>query len=134
MGETNYDFSCWVIKYDGTKIYGRVYQKDSLKNEDNMIVPLLWNHIHDDPSMVLGSAILKHRDDGIYAYCTLHDIPVKEDAIKLIKDRGSVALSPFVNQLKYDGNIITHGIIREVSLVLERVDQNELYYPVLKEE
>lgn len=131
----DYDFSCWVVKYDGSRVHGRIYQKDSLKNNDNIFVPLCWNHNHFDSNNVLGTALLEHRDgDGVYAYCRLNDGPYLENIIKLLKDRGMLALSPFVNQIKYNGNIIMCGSIREVSLVPERVDKNELYYPVLKED
>ena len=133
----SYDFSGWVIKYGGPPIYGKVYRKGSLKNNSDRIVPLLWNHNHYDLSQVLGKALLEHRDEGVYAYCTLDgnlDTSTKEDTIKLIRDRGSVSLSPYLNHIKYDGRtVITHGVIREVSLVPERIDRSELYYPVLKE-
>lgn len=130
----HYDFSCWVIKYGCVSIYGKTYQKDSLKSSGGTIVPLLWNHQHNGPFNVLGHALLENRDDGIYAYCTLYDIlDQKDTVIQLIKDRGSVSLSPFIVQVEYDGNSIVHGIIREVSLVLCRIDPDESYYPVMKQ-
>lgn len=133
MKEKTYNFSCWVIKYDGRSICERVYKKNSLNSNDKITVPLCWNHNHFDPSQVLGTAILESRDDGIYAYCTLNDNPNKEDIIKLLKDRGAVSISPFVSNIKYNGNLIVSGVIREVSLVLCRIDPDEDYYPVLKE-
>lgn len=135
MLDTNkehYDFSCWVIKYGCISILGKTYQKDSLKSSDGLIVPLLWQHQHNDPMLVLGHALLENRDEGIYAYCTLSDNPTNEITIQLIRDRGSVSLSPFITQVKTDEKSITHGMIREVSLVLARIDPDESYYPVMK--
>lgn len=132
-----YDFSCWVIKYDRVSVRGLIYQKDSLKNNDNIVVPLCWNHDHYSSNNVLGSVLLEHREgEGIYAYCTLWDNrPIfKENVIKLLRDKGSVALSPFISRVKYDKNYVTSGVIQEVSLVPERIDPDECYYPVLKEE
>ena len=134
MYKSTCDFSCWVLKYDGRSIYGRIYQKDSLKNNDNILVPLCWDHIHYDPSSILGSALLEDRGDGIYVYCWLNNEDKKEDVMNLIRGKGTVSISPFVNSIKYDGHIITSGTIREVSLVVSRIDDNELYYPVINKE
>ena len=127
-----YDFSCWVIKYNRISINGKSYQKDSLKNNDGMTtVPLLWNHDHSGSASVLGRALLENRDDGIYVYCTLFDGPCRETVMELLQDKGLLSISPFITQVAYIGDYIVHGFIREVSLVLERVDPDESYYPVL---
>lgn len=130
----DYDFSCWVIKYNGALVFNRIYQNGSISNSDGCVIPLLWDHRHDDPDMVLGRAVLENRDGGVYCYCTLYDTPLKTTTLDLIKDRGSVAISPFVNQIKCDGNTIVSGLIGEVSLVYARIDPDEDYYPVLKSE
>lgn len=132
-----HDFECWLLKYNGAIIYGRVYQKGAIKITDSLRVPLLWNHMHNDPTKVLGYAMLEEREEGIYVYGTLYDNAYynskKETVIKLIHDRGSISVSPHVFQIKYDGNVITSGVIREVSLVPARIDPDESYYPVLKD-
>lgn len=132
--KTTYDFSCWVLKYNGVSVYGRIYQKDSLKNNNEILVPLCWNHDHNNPDSILGEAILEHRDgEGVYAYCTIHNKPIKEDIIKLIRD-GDCMLSLYINRIKYDGNIITDAAILDVSLVPARIDPDEAYYPVLRDD
>lgn len=130
--EERYDFSCWVVKYGRISINGKAYQKDSLKNNAGMTVPLFWNHNHSEPYMCLGYALLEHREDGVFAYCTLNDTAIKESVIQLIWNRGSVSLSPFITQVKTDEKSILYGIIREVSLVAARVDPDESYYPVIR--
>lgn len=130
----NFDFSCWVIKYGRISIRGMTYKKDSLKNNSNQMVPLCWNHKHNDPSSVIGHALLENREDGVFAYCTLVDSPIKETIIQLIRDRGTVSLSPYINGVKIEGKYIADGIIREVSLVPVRIDQDESYYPVMKQD
>ena len=129
------DFSCWVIKYDTVSIYNKRYRKGSIRNPDDTLVALLWNHIHNDPSSVLGIALLEHREDGIFAYCTLHDTPYKEGVLKELQyNRGSLSLSPYVSRVEMGKDYINKGTIVEVSLVFERVDPGEAYYPVLREE
>lgn len=127
-----YDFSCWVIKYGRISIREKVYQKDSLKNNAGMTVPLIWEHDHSDPLYHIGSALLENREGGIFAYCTLNNGPHKEAIIRILRDRGSVSLSPFITNVKTDEKSILYGIIREVSLVLARVDQDESYYPIMR--
>jgi hypothetical protein len=129
-----YDFSCWVIKYEGKSICGKIYQKDSLKNSDGVTVPLLWNHQHNELESVLGYAILESRDEGIYAYCTLYNIPAAGIAKDMITDRGSVSLSPYIKHVKFEGKYIVNGTIAEVSLVLARIDPDEAYYPIMRKD
>ena len=128
----NHDFGCWVIKYDHSNHNGRYYREGSLKDNDGSIVPLVWNHEHDKPDMVLGHALLNHSKNGIYTYGTLTG-PNVEITKELLRDRGSVSLSPYIVKYEIEDNQIVGGIIREVSLVPVRIDQNEIYYPVLKE-
>lgn len=129
----HFDFSCWVIKYSISSVRGMTYQRDSLKSSDGAIVPLLWNHNHVDSESLMGHALLEHREDGVYAYCTVNEFPVKEYVTQLIRDKGSVSLSPYITQAKFNEKLISHGIIKEVSLVLARVDPDEAYYPTMKE-
>ena len=128
----NYDFSGWVIKYDHSNSYGRTYRKDCLKDNNDMIVPLCWNHDHRSAESLLGNVLLGHSDDGVFAYGKLNTNRVGGLAEDLIKNR-SVFLSPYINKLKMDGNVVLSGVIREVSLVMVRIDPDECYRPVWKE-
>lgn len=125
-----FDFCCWVIKYGCVSINGKAYKKDSLKSSDGLTVPLLWNHQHDHSSALLGQVLLENRENGVYAYCTLYDVPDIEAINRLIQNRGSISLSPFITQVETDEKFITHGLIREVSLVFMRCDPDESYYPI----
>lgn len=127
----HYDFGCWVIKYDCVSILGKRYRKDSLNNNDGVVVPLLWNHEHSDPTSVLGLALLENRGDGIYVYCTLFDTPHRKTVEELLQNKGLLSISPFITGVDYLGDYIVNGFIREVSLVRERVDPDESYYPIL---
>lgn len=130
----NCDFSCWVVKYDPVRIPGRIYQKDSLKWIDGKTVPLLVNHDHNNMDSLIGTALLENRAEGVYAYCILSDTPFKEAIIDTIRNRRSVFLSPFINQVKRSGDFIEYGVIKEVSLVRLRIDPDGWYCPVMKQD
>lgn len=113
-----YDFSGWATKNNLLCSDGRTIMKDAFKDNDGMVVPLVWNHQHNDPDHVLGHALLENRDEGVYAYCTLNDTEAGRNA-KLIVQHGDVSeLSIYANKLKQIGGNVMHGTIREVSLVL----------------
>lgn len=128
----NYDFSCYVVKYDQVSINGKRYQKDSLDVNNGIVVPLMWNHNHNDPTSVLGRALLENRDDGLYCYCEFIDSETTKIAKELIQDKGLLSISPCIANVAYLGNYIVCGSIREVSLVYDRVDRDESYYPELR--
>lgn len=114
----NYDFCGWATRNDMKCSDGRIIRKDAFKANDGAKVPLVWNHQHNDPDEVLGHAILENRDEGVYAYCKFNESESGQTA-KLLVQHGDVdALSIYANQLKQQGPNVTHGNIREVSLVL----------------
>ncbi|MGM9968896.1 MAG: phage major capsid protein [Anaeroplasma sp.] len=116
--EKDYDFSGWATKNNLLCSDGRTILKDAFKDDDGITVPLVWNHQHNDPLNVLGHALLKNRDEGVYAYCKFNDTDSGKNA-KLLVEHGDVsALSIYANQLKQQGGNVLHGAIREVSLVL----------------
>lgn len=113
-----FDFSGWATKANIKCSDGRVILKDAFKHNDGQIVPLVWNHQHNDPNEVLGHALLENRGDGVYAYCKFNDTESGQTA-KLLVQHGDVsALSIYANKLKQQGSNVLHGEIREVSLVL----------------
>lgn len=113
-----YDFSGWATRNNLKCSDGRTIMKDAFKECDGQTVPLVWNHQHNDPFNVLGHALLKNMNDGVYAYCTLNDTESGKHA-KLLIEHGDVrALSIWANNLRETGGNVLHGAIREVSLVL----------------
>lgn len=113
-----YDFSGWATKNNLRCSDGRTILKDAFKHNDGQIVPLVWNHQHNDPLNVLGHALLENRDSGVYAYCTFNDTEAGKNAKMLVEHGDVTALSIYANQLKQKGGNVEHGVIREVSLVL----------------
>lgn len=112
------DFSGWATRNDLLCTDGRTIRKDAFKAQDGQVVPLVWNHNHNDPNNILGHAQLENRDEGVYAYCTFNDSESGKTAKELVKHGDISSLSIFANQLKQSGGDVLHGVIREVSLVL----------------
>jgi len=113
-----FDFSGWATKVNLKCSDGRTIMKDAFKDNDGKSVPLVWNHQHNDPTNVLGHALLQNRDEGVYAYCTFNDSEAGKTGKLLVQHGDVCALSIWANQLKQNFNNVVHGNIREVSLVL----------------
>ena len=114
----SYHFSGWATRNDLQCSDGRVIRKDAFKHCDGEVVPLVWNHQHNDHLNVLGHALLENRSEGVYAYCTFNDTESGKNARLLVEHGDVCALSIYANQLKQQGSNVLHGAIREVSLVL----------------
>ena len=113
-----YDFSGWCTRTNLKCSDGRTILKDAFKHNDGQVVPLVWNHQHNDPLNVLGHALLENREEGVYSYCTFNDTESGQAAKELVQHGDVTALSIYANQLKQQGGNVLHGAIREVSLVL----------------
>lgn len=117
MGK-KFDFGGWATKNNLRCSDGRVIIKDAFKHNDGQIVPLVWNHQHNDPLNVLGHAVLENRNEGVYAYCTFNSTEAGQNAKQLVEHGDVSALSIYANKLQQQGSNVLHGEIREVSLVL----------------
>ena len=113
-----YDFSGWATRNNLRCGDGRTIRKDAFKGNDGQVVPLVWNHDHNDPENVLGHALLENREDGVYAYGTFNDTEAGQAAKKLVQHGDVKSLSIYANKLKQVGGDVVHGTIRELSLVL----------------
>lgn len=113
-----FDFGGWATKNDLKCTDGRTIRRDAFKHNDGCTVPLVWNHQHDDPTNVLGHALLRNRKEGVYAYCSFNETDSGKNAKMLVEHGDIVSLSIFANQLKQNGGDVLHGQIKEVSLVL----------------
>lgn len=114
---SKFDFSGWATRNNLRCSDGRTIMKDAFKDNNGQKVPLVWNHQHNEPSNVLGHALLENRDEGVYAYCNFNDTESGAIAKALVKHGDIVALSIYANQLRQNGANVVHGMIREVSLV-----------------
>lgn len=113
----NYDFSGWATKNDLKCSDGRTIRHNAFKDCDGVEVPLVWNHSHGEPENVLGHALLKNMDEGVYCYGTFNDTSSGQVAKVLVQHGDIKALSIYANQLKQVASDVVHGVIREVSLV-----------------
>ena len=119
LSHENYDFAGWATRSNHLCTDGRTIMPDAFKHHDGEIVPLIWNHQHNDPFAMLGKALLHSVDGDIYAYCAFNDTESGKTARELVEHGDVCSLSICANQLKHNSNRgVMHGMIREVSLVV----------------
>ena len=113
----DYDFSGYATKNDLKCSDGRTIRKNAFADCDGKTVPICWQHLHNEPSNVLGHAVLENREDGVYAYGTFNDTENGKAAKKLVEHGDITAMSIYANQLEEYNKNVMHGKIIEVSLV-----------------
>lgn len=113
-----YDFSGWATRNDLLCADGRTIRQNAFKDDDGKTVPVIWNHEHGNPDAVLGHALLKNCDEGVYAYVKLNDTEQGKNMKKVVQHGDVRSLSIYANKLKQIGGDVIHGSIKELSLVL----------------
>ena len=120
------DFSGWATK-NGLKCSdGRTIIGGAFKHQDKMKVPLVWQHQHNDPTNVLGYAILSHREEGVYAHAFFNNSSKAIEAKEAVRHGDVESLSIYANKLKEQNKNVLHGDIKEVSLVLSGANPGAL--------
>lgn len=112
------DFSGWATKFGLRCSDGRTIMPGAFKHQDTERVPLVWQHGHQSPENVLGHAILEDRDEGTYCYGFFNETASGKHAKGMVQHEDISALSIYANKLIEKGKQVSHGMIREVSLVM----------------
>ena len=118
MTEPVADFSGYATRNDLVCADGRTIVADAFKDNDGTIVPLLWQHGHNDVDNVLGHVKLENRADGVYAHAYFNQTQKAQNAKEQVRHGDIRHLSIFANQLVERAKSVLKGNIREVSLVL----------------
>lgn len=113
------DFDGWATVAGIKCSDGRVISHHAFEQNDGAVVPLVWQHGHSSVTNVLGHAQLEKKAEGVYAYGFFNGSQQAEHARELIEHGDVTAMSIFANNLKQDGNVVIHGNIVEVSIVLK---------------
>lgn len=114
------DFSGWATVYGKLCGDGRVIKPGAFSDMDGKEVPLVYQHNHDDVEQVIGTALLHSvpnrgmRCDGFF------NDSAKADCARAAVDHQDItSLSIWANNLTENArHEVSHGTIREVSLVL----------------
>jgi HK97 family phage prohead protease len=112
------DFGGYATKAGLKCSDGRTIMADAFKHMDGEKIPLVWQHVHNDPDNILGHAVLEARSDGMYAYGYFNSTPKAQSAKAAVQHEDVNHMSIFANQLVEKQKQVFHGQIREVSLVL----------------
>ena len=132
MVNFDYDFSGWATKAN-TKCYdGLTIAEDAFKGCSGQTVPMVYNHDHSSLDNVIGHALLENRKGGVYAYAKFNDTPTGQTAKKCVENGDLNAFSIWANGLQKAGQVVKHGVIRELSLVLAGCNPGALIQEVVK--
>ena len=130
----NFDYDCsgWATKAN-TKCYdGLTIAEDAFKGCSGQTVPMVYNHDHSSIDNVIGHALLENRKGGVYAYAKFNDTPTGQTAKKCVENGDLNAFSIWANGLQKAGQVVKHGVIRELSLVLAGCNPGALIQEVVK--
>lgn len=115
----DYNFSALATKSGVRCSDGRIIGRNAFKCAPNGTkVPLVWSHNHDDPGAVLGHALLFNQNGDVRAHCYFNNTENGKIAKELVEHQDLFAVSIWANKLKQNGDVVTHGEIKELSLVL----------------
>ena len=125
------DFSGWATKSGLLCSDGRTIMPGAFKDQDQVKVPLVWQHGHSEATNVLGHALLEYRETedgstGIYAYGFFNDTDQAQHIKKSVVHGDVNMMSIWANQLVERAKQVYHGTIREVSLVLSGANPGAL--------
>lgn len=113
-----YDFAGYVTKNNVRCADGRVILQNAFEDCNGKTVPMVWQHLRDDPENVIGNVKLENRPDGVYGYATFNNNPKALAAKEAVRHGDVDSMSIFANHLAQNGRKVQHGFIREVSLVI----------------
>lgn len=119
MSKRKPDFSGWATKFGIKCTDGRTILQGAFSDDEGRKVPIVWQHIHDDPDMVLGHAYLFNKPEGVWTEGYFNNNPKAQSVKEALRNEDIEGLSIYANGLKHvNGREVAHGNIRELSVVL----------------
>ena len=112
------DFSGYATRSNVKCTDGRTILVDAFAHQNGETVPLVWQHGHDDPTNVLGHAVLENVSDGVKCKAYFNKTEKAQHIKEAVRNGDIKYLSIFANQLQERAKQVAHGVIREVSLVI----------------
>ena len=129
----SYDIGGYATRYNVKCSDGRTIRKNAFSDQDGRIVPLVYQHDHNNPANVIGHCLMESKEDGMYAYGSFNDTELGNISKKLVQHGDIRSLSIYANKLKQKAGDVLHGAIREVSLVLNPANPGAVIdYPILE--
>lgn len=115
---TDIDFGGYATRNNILCTDGLVIGDNAFAHNDGKTVPILWQHNRNSIDNLLGHGVLENRPDGVYIYGTFNNTKQGREAKEAVMHGDLSALSIYANKLQKNDNVVTHGDIKEVSLVV----------------
>lgn len=112
------DFSGYATVYGVKCTDNRTIMKDAFAHNDGQVIPLVWQHVHSDPTNILGHGLLENRQNGVYLYGWFNNTEGGQSVKEAVAHGDIDSLSIYANKLVEKSLMVEHGNIREASLVL----------------
>lgn len=112
------DFAGWATVYGVKCSDGRIIEQGAFAHSDGKIIPLVYQHVHNEISNVLGHGLLESRPKGMYLYGWFNDTENGQNAKTQVLHGDIDSMSIYANALVERSKVVQHGQIREASLVL----------------
>lgn len=112
------DFGGYATRNNILCTDGLVIGDNAFAHNDGKTVPILWQHNRNSIDNLLGHGVLENRPDGVYIYGTFNNTKQGREAKEAVMHGDLSALSIYANKLQKNDNVVTHGDIKEVSLVV----------------
>lgn len=112
------DFGGYATRNNILCTDGLVIGDNAFAHNDGETVPILWQHNRNSIDNLLGHGVLENRPDGVYIYGTFNNTKQGREAKEAVMHGDLSALSIYANKLQKNDNVVTHGDIKEVSLVV----------------
>lgn len=132
MDKKKYDFAGWVTKSDIQCADGVTIKHDAFQGNHGTKVPLVWNHMYDNPNNVLGHVLLHNEGQGVYGYGFFNDTEEAISAKELVRHGDISSMSIGARNIRRSGKDVTHGNIYEVSLVLSASNPGAMIETVMQ--
>jgi phage head maturation protease len=113
-----WDFSGWATKANIKCSDGRTIAPNAFAHMNGKRVPLVWKHLQQEPSNVLGYGILEALPEGVMVHGKFNGTESGKTAKALVEHGDIDSLSIFANQLVEKAKLVHSGQIIEVSLVV----------------
>lgn len=105
---------------------GRVIMQNAFAHQDGATVSVVYQHNHNDINQVLGYAVLKNKEDGLWGDVFFNETPGGKAAKAAVQHGSLNKFSVWAKDLVERGEFVHSGEVQEVSIVLSGANEGSV--------